>query len=71
MLFMLQFQNITKMVEAEVQPKLSEPLRMQKAAHYCNSLNLCTYTLPETPLHSGKYNHKKTMMMCPNRPRSG
>ena len=50
MLFMLQFQNIRKLLEAAVRPKLSEPFCMKKDSHYCNSLNLCTYTSPGTLL---------------------
>ena len=55
MLFMLQFQNITKMLEAEVRPKLSEPfytttvcVNMATVAfqYHCKH----TYTLPETLL---------------------
>jgi len=55
MLFMLQFQNITKMLEAEVRPKLREPfytmtvcVNMASVAfqYHCKH----TYTLPETLL---------------------
>ena len=76
MLFMLQFKNITKMVEAEVRPNLSEPfytttvcVKMVIPAfqYHCKH----TYTLPETLLQSRIHNSKNSTRTYPNRRRSG
>ena len=73
---MLLFQNITKMVEAEVQPNLSEPfytttvcVKMASVAfqYHCKH----TYILPGTQLQRRRHMSKNSTRTCPNRRRSG
>ena len=76
MLFMLQFQNIRKLLEAAVRPKLSEAfytttvcVNMAPVAFQYHRKH--TYTLPETLLQSRRHTSKNSTRTCPNRRRSG
>ena len=75
MLFMLQFENIRKLLEAEVRPKLSEPFYTTTvcvnwvAAFQYHRKH--TYILPETLLPSRRHTSKNSTRTCPNRRRSG
>ena len=76
MLFMLQFENIRKLLEAAVRPKLSEPfytttvcVNMATVAFQYHRKH--TYILPETLLLQRRYTSKNSTRTCPNRRRSG
>ena len=76
MLFMLQFENIRKLLEAAVRPKLREPFYTTTV---CVNLVFAafryhwkhTYILPETMLLHRRHNSKNSTRTCPNRRRSG